>query len=279
MNNRKKIPSARFGRTPIGGLYDIDALARKYVRRSKKQARRVVDTVGLKSLRAEVMSVDAASNTIRVRRYTSLNDDGSPGTEDPFDYPVVGGVLPQVGDLVFGHSDNGKPVFFGKPGGGSGSGAVSTTYPVQGSGTSSDRIRLAGAEVCEVGVTTNTTAFADRTFTIVSFDKVVSNPEGWFDINTPKRVTVNRAGVYAITYGFAWSQNNVGTRLTRILKNGALLANAPMVDATVDQFGRGTASVITQCVNGDFFQAEGWQSSGGSLSMSSAVSFAVARIR
>lgn len=158
---------------PYSGLQKINRISQQMKRASARQAQRELSNSGLKRIRAEVVSVNSTNNTIRVRRYTSLNDDGSPGAADPFDYPVVGGVLPSVGQMVFGVTDNGKPTFFGKPGSGGATTTTTGVSPNRGDAdvtltTSSERVQVFGtALTAERFVTLPASPPAGTAFTVL----------------------------------------------------------------------------------------------------------------
>jgi microcystin-dependent protein len=93
--------------------YQIPDLARRQADQEQKQVEAVVAAIGLQKIRATVVAVDEPNSSIQVMRITNTIAD------EPF-YPVRGGAMPEVDDLVFGFEDSGGPVFIGNLGGGSG---------------------------------------------------------------------------------------------------------------------------------------------------------------
>lgn len=93
---------------------DLLRIAKAMAEESAKAQQDAIATMGLTNIRGTVVAIDA-NNKVRIRRSTSLNDDETPGPADPGFYPVASpGVLPQVGDLVWGFANNGGAVIMGK---------------------------------------------------------------------------------------------------------------------------------------------------------------------
>lgn len=91
------------------------------------------------------------------------------------------------------------------------------------------------------------------------------DPDGVFSISGGV-VTVNEAGVYAITAGVRFDANGTGYRQLRILKNSTVLASDFSPSSAVDiRLGVSTGPV--ECAGGDTFHAESFQNSGGSLNI------------
>lgn len=137
-------------------------------------------------------------------------------------------------------------------------------------------------EMCSLTLTTSQSV-PHNTITAISFASGVSSEN--FDTDAmhnpsvnPTRVTVNTAGVYAITGLVQFDVNGTGLRRVYISKNGASLTPDGGVGSAVGTIFQG-ATRIELCGAGDYFELRAYQNSGSALDVvGSGTHLTVARI-
>lgn len=92
----------------------ISQIARAQAAEAASQAQDAIGTMGAQLVRGEVVATDPLTGTVQIRRYTAINDDGTPGGADPAFYPSVAAALPKVGSEVFAIGNTGGLVILGE---------------------------------------------------------------------------------------------------------------------------------------------------------------------
>lgn len=107
------------------------------------------------------------------------------------------------------------------------------------------------------------------TFTAVGFNAEDNDSHGGHDNATNNdRYTVQKTGLYLLTGGTGWVGNAVNTRISRLTRNGGVIAGSAqgLLATEATNFTIvSTRVVLVACVAGDILRLEVWQNSGGNL--------------
>lgn len=116
--------------------------------------------------------------------------------------------------------------------------------------------------------------FTTNTITNISWDTIDVNNDNMFTLSTNNVVTIQTAGSYAVDLEFGWELNASGGRVMWVTKNGTNpTSNSIGIDEQLANSGVSTgrgithhiANMLPNCVVGDTFYCQVFQSSGGNL--------------
>jgi hypothetical protein len=118
-------------------------------------------------------------------------------------------------------------------------------------------------------------AISDSTETIVDFTSERYDTDSMHDNGTnPSRLTCVTAGVYRVTANAEWAVNITGIRRIEFLVNGTTVIASDQVGGLSGQAVRQTLVTDWKFAAGDYVQLRVYQTSGGSLTLQRAASYA-----
>jgi hypothetical protein len=114
-------------------------------------------------------------------------------------------------------------------------------------------------------------SFANATDIIVDFGAETYDTNNFHDNTTnPSRLTIpsGKAGYYRISAQLGWGAAANGVRLIKIFKNGASVAENFGASNGSGNISSSNVSVTLYLAEGDYLQVDGYQDSGGTLTLS-----------
>jgi hypothetical protein len=118
---------------------------------------------------------------------------------------------------------------------------------------------------------------SNATGTAITYDTEFVDTDSFHDNSTnPSRITIPAGldGKYQFNATVTWASNSNGVRFTNLYKNGALIGQLQGTNANASFDQPVTGSMIFFGVAGDYFEAWGYQNSGGALNAKGGGSFA-----
>lgn len=108
---------------------------------------------------------------------------------------------------------------------------------------------------------------ADATLTAVTFDRVVTGNESFYNSSTPSRISFSSPGTYLVGATVQWTTNGTGYRQMHIARNGDTTNRIVHSLVTSSSSGSVTnnASGIYTFSAGDYIELYVYQNSGGAL--------------
>ena len=116
---------------------------------------------------------------------------------------------------------------------------------------------------------TNTQSISNNLETLLNYNTAISNVGGMYNINSPTRVTIKKAGIYLVNLTVDFATNSIGLRYASIkLNNNNRISESSGMAVTEGGFGTPIKlTVLREFAINDYIEATVIQRSGGGLNV------------